>query len=320
MQSPGTIDWKKRLRPKAYAIGVYVVAFFILVEIVVLGWAFWMRQRVVLETEGPALVEAAVPPADLTVPPLPAPTFEARLPTDAAPGPESEVARLNDEAREFRRNGDFSMAEAALAKAVEIDPRHPLTLTNLAMLEEARGNNAAALGHWRQVLSLGDRARDTIQLARERSVILEERLRLEQESRTRGPSVPPEARRIVLESTSTRPDPLPAAPREIERDFIFRVGSGSEPLQPGKLKIQVYFYEKVGGDRLVTVPIRARFASDSPSWNPNGTETLRVNYTAAQTTGDAREFYGYLLRVFYDGALQDERAEPASLLRLNPVR
>lgn len=320
MASPQPIDWKKRLRPKAYAIGVYVVAFFIVVELVVLASAFWIRQRVVLETEGPSLVEKIPEPEKGTLDPqLPPPTFEARLALDQGPTAEIQIARLNDEAREFRRNGNFVMAEAALNKALEIERENPLTLTNLAMLEEARGNNNRALEYWRQIIRMGDRARDTIQLARERSVIIEERLRLEEENLRRTQLGTDRVRPIRIGTITSQPDPLPPRPKEIQRDFAFTVSPDAPALQGSKLRIQVYFYERIGADRLVTVPIETQFLNPSPVWRPGAEETLRVRYVA-QDSAEPRQYYGYLLRIFYDGVLQDEKAEPTSLLRLNPVR
>lgn len=321
MQRPEGIDWKKRLRPKAYAIGIYVVGFFILVELAVLGSAFWMRQRVVLETEGPA-VEEPLLGASMEEPPTlpqPVPTFEARLNPAQGPTVAERVAKLNDEATGFRRSGSFPLAEAALAQALEIDPENTLTLTNFAMLEEARGNNAKALGYWKRIIGMGDRARDTVQLARERSVILEERLRLEEESRRRAQISEATVRKVALVQVRTRPDPLPPQPRDIERDFVLKVSANGPPLQGNKIRIQVYFYDRVGGDRLATVPIEARFLNDPPVWGAGSEEILRVRYQAA-ADGEKRTYYGYLFRVFYDGILQDERAEPASLLRVSAAR
>lgn len=322
MERPEGIDWKKRLRPRAYAIGIYAVGFFILVELAVLGSAFWMRQRVVLETEGPALVAPSTaepaPETNGNGLNLPPPVFEARLSPAQGPTAAERVAKLNDEATNFRRSGSFPLAQAALEKALEIDPENPLTLTNFAMLEEARGNNARALEFWRRIIGMGDKARDTIQLARERSVILEERLRLEEENRRRATTALQD-RKISLARIITRPDPLPAQVRDIERDFIFRVDSGAAQLQGNKLRIQVYFYDRINGDRLATVPIEARFVNDPPTWNPGAEETLRVRYQTA-ADGENRRYYGYIVRLFYDGVLQDERAEPASLLRLTASR
>lgn len=320
MDSPQGINWKKRLRPKAYAIGVYAVAFFILVELAVLGSAFWMRQRVVLETEGPVLaapapVEAVDNGAAYS---LPAPSFEARLNPAQGPSVPERVARLNEEATNFRRSGSFPLAQAALDQALEIEPDNPLTLTNYAMLEEARGNNTRALELWRQIIRMGDKARDTIQLARERSVILEERLRLEEENKRRDDAAA-RPRRVAIERVITRPEPVPSTPQEIERDFVFKVDSAAGALQGSKIRIQAYVYERIGNDRLTTVPIEARFLNDPPAWTPGNEEILRVRYQSNPQRENHR-YYGYLVRIYYDGVLQDERVEPATLLRLSVSR
>lgn len=317
-----TPDRKKRLRPKIYAIGIYVVALFFILQIALLGWFFWMRQRLILETQGPTLVEQSIPkgPSETTPPPSPIPDLpSARLPVEQAPPTELEIIKLNDEARNFRRNGDFAMAEAALKKAQALEQGHPLTLTNLAMLEEAQGRNIRALEYWKQIIALGDKARETIQLARERSVIIEERLRLEDETR-KSEAAQAAGRRLVVDRVVTRPDPIPERPVEIQRDFILKAMAGAEPVLSNKVRVQVYFYDRIGADRLVSVPIEARFLNETPDWSARPEETLRVRYLSSKETGEPRRYYGYVFRIFYDGVLQEERAEPSTLLRLNPAR
>jgi tetratricopeptide (TPR) repeat protein len=317
-----TTDRKKRLRPKIYAIGIYVVAFFFVLQISLLVWFFLMRQRLILETEGPTLqAQPAIVVTDTaSMPSLPITNIpSARLPVDKVLPMETEIVRLNGEAQNFRRNGDFAMAEAALKKAQTLDAVHPLTLTNLAMLEEAQGRNIRALDYWKQVIALGDRARDTIQLARERSVIIEERLRLEDEAR-RSDSARASSRRLNIERIETQPDPMPENPAEIQRDFVLKSVAEGEAVQASKVRVQVYFYDRIGTDRLVSIPIEARFLNQSPDWSLRNEEVLRVRYVATKSTGEPRRYYGYVFRIFYDGILQEERAEPATLLRLNPAR
>jgi len=146
---------RKRLRPKTYSIGLYVVGFFILLEVGALMFIFWIRQEVRLDLDAPALVSQndadnfldindSSDAPEIPLPNLPKPEIEARLDLDLKKIPELDIAKLNKDARNFRRQGDFHLAEAALKQALEIDSKNVLTLTNLAMLEEAKGDTATS--------------------------------------------------------------------------------------------------------------------------------------------------------------------------------
>ncbi len=314
---------KKRLRPRVYSIGLYVVGFFILVQIGALVSIFWFRQTII-DTQGPALeldrprnTERAAPP---TLPDLPMPTMEARLPVDSGRTPQNEINRLTQDAYEFQRNGDFTLAEAALKEAAAIDADHPLVLTNFALLEEARGNNHAAQEYWRRIIALGGVAEGTVELARQRSRLIEERMRLEETRRLEERLIAGgESRRVVLDGITTTPDPLPSFPVEIQRDFRLRRAATAEDIQPAKLTVKLYFYDQIDADRLVPAKIEARFLNSPPDWSKNEIEVLRARYQAGPAVeGVSRHYYGYLLRVYYDNQLQIEHAEPIGLLKLMP--
>src|SRR3954470_14005900 len=124
METGNEIDFKKRLRPRTYSVTVYMVVLFLLIEVLALGFIFYFRQRVRIETDGPTLVDTrrAVEQSELeflqTLPNLPPPDVAARL---SVPGDETiqeKVLHFNEESRKFRKQGDFGLAEAALNKAL----------------------------------------------------------------------------------------------------------------------------------------------------------------------------------------------------------
>lgn len=318
---------KRRLRPKAYSIAVYVVILFILLEVLFLGFIFWFRQTVI-ETQAPELPDGVImtevkqAPSDDFVPYLPSPEIKGRIPVGKSSDQLKQINKLNEDALTFRRSGDFVLAESALNQALSLDGNHPTTLTNLAMLEEARGNSTKALALWRSILGLKTTPNDTIQLAQKRAQLIEDRIRLEEDARLREQQLLSMKRLMVLEEVKTTPQPLPASPVEIQKDFVLKLNGLKAPVDFRRLKIQLFFYDMIADKRLVGVKVDARFLSGAkPDWSANGREILRVKYVPEKPDNSAekRLYYGYVLRVFLDGELQEEQAEPSSLLRLFPL-
>ncbi|GAB4240118.1 MAG: hypothetical protein OHK005_02050 [Candidatus Methylacidiphilales bacterium] len=327
------VDYQKRLRPKTYAVAIYVVGLFVLMQLVALGLAFWVRQNVTIEKVGPALSKEAVAVVTpvkegsenqkssqpLEASPLDA-RPEGRLSLPPGNAVDQQVSQLNEDSRLFRRNSDFSMAEVALRQALDLKPNDLMTLTNYAMLEEARGNRKEALGRWNQVIATAPEDDPTIRLARERAILLEEALRLEAEARKREEALLEGIdRRITVVDVRTEPDPLPEFPVEIQRDFLLKSANRKIPVDASKLRVQVFVYDQIGGGRLEPAKIEATFLSGQPDFNRPEGETLRTTYRTNPDEPE-RKYYGYIVRVFYDNQLQYQRAEPRSLLELFSTR
>ncbi|NJK92174.1 MAG: hypothetical protein HC904_10290 [Blastochloris sp.] len=280
-----------------------------------------------VETQAPELpnsallVDAGISNAEEQVPYLPAPEIQGRIPLGAVTEMTAKIIRLNEDAQKFRRSGDFILAETALNEALKLDGNHPTTLTNLAMLEEARGNSGKALALWRSILGLKSTPEGTLQLAQKRAQLIEERVRLEEEARLREQQLLNLRRQIQLAEVITTPDPLPKGAVEFQKDFVLKLNGLRAPLDSSKLRIQLFFYDMIEEKRLApSNKIEARFLSGSPDWSRDATEVLRARYlpSADKQEKESRRYYGYVLRVFYDNQLQEEQASPMSLLRLFP--
>ena len=316
---------KKRLRPKTYSIAVYIVALFIIAEIVMLGVILWFRQsKVELETSAIPVISTPklnTNAPDVNIPNLPKPEIDGRL--NVVPQNEQiirEVVRLNADALKFRQNGDFSLAETALNEALVLDPNHPQTLTSLAMLQEAMGDSGKALETWRKIISLGNSAEKTIQLARERALILQQGILLAEEAKERELSVLTLKRQITIDQVVTTPENISFDTAEITRDVVIKKNDNNLRIDIGKMKIQFLFCNQLPDGKIVTAKIAANFLDDKADWSNSNTETLRARYLASQNTDHEGSVpFGYLLRIYYNNELQDEKAEPRKLLKLFPV-
>jgi tetratricopeptide (TPR) repeat protein len=305
-------------------VAVYLVILFVLAEIAMLGVILWFRQsKVKLETIAPPPPVSA--PAlntkapEVPVPNLPKPEIGGRL--NVVPQNEQivrEVEQLNADARNFRQNGDFSLAETALNQALELDPNHPRTLANMAMLQEAMGNNEKALERWKNIIALGAGAGKTVQLARERAAIIQQRVTLERLAKQREMSLFTLKRQLVIVSATATPAVVRDDTPEVRVDFAIKRADAKLRVDIGRMKIQLYFYDQYPDGRLVPAKkLAAAFVKD-PDWVQADTEILRARYELNQDASGRRLHYGYLLRIYYNNELQDERAEPVELLKIFP--
>jgi hypothetical protein len=87
----------------------------------------------------------------------------------------------------------------------------------------------------------------------------------------------------------------------------------------------VRFYDMIHNKEIVptTANVSYRFASPPADWSESGLENLEVDYELTQIgrddpAGENRRYYGYIVRVFYKGALQASFAEPANLAQKFP--
>jgi len=330
METQPEVDFKKRLRPKTYSVTIYVVGIFLIVEIIFLASVVWFRQtRIRIEKEAPlppvteqVPAKTGTPATTEANPEISGPEGSGRLALPADATLQERLNRFNEEARTFQQNGDFPLAEASLKKALELKADDLLTLTNMAFLEQAKGNNQGAVDAWKKIIEVAPENDKTVRLARERAGLLEENMRLEAEAKLREQNLlATGTRKIFIDSVKFSPEILPANPGEVQADFVMKLDAGAEGFDSSKLRIQVFVYSQAPDNQLEPAKIEAAFLSDPPEWKTADGEILRVKYSKYFQPSDSsvdRNYFGYLMRLYYNNDLQDQRAEPAKLLELFP--
>jgi hypothetical protein len=97
----------------------------------------------------------------------------------------------------------------------------------------------------------------------------------------------------------------------------------SENVAVREMKVFVLFYERSNGKEIAKTiaNVSNRWTSAPVDWKDGEPETLEVSYElpAAQARTERREYYGYIVRLYYRGELQDSKAEPASLSQKFPA-
>jgi len=326
----------KRLRPKTYSIGIYLVIFTFLAEVIALvSIPYFRRISVRVETAPPAAVASdsgssvipSIIPHKISSLSEPIPTLRPVAPlrsgrlnvnTVAAPVDNRQtIMALNDEASRFRRQGEYKLAAAALHKAEDLDPREPITLTGLAMLMDAQNEPIHARAYWQRVIDLGPEIGNAYTLAREQVIIIGSREHLSDGS--------PDSHVLFVDQVEKTPSSTTNKQNEFSMKVTISPAETGPVIDPGKVLIKLYFFEKSPDDSIVASvgKLKVAFQGDTQmqNWAKKAPETLVADYalTPDLMASYKRQYYGYMLRIFYDGKLQDERAEPEDLLHLFPL-
>jgi hypothetical protein len=91
----------------------------------------------------------------------------------------------------------------------------------------------------------------------------------------------------------------------------------SARVSPGDVDISVLLFDEIGEGRVVKTDadVSYKFADPPVNWSGGGDETIEVAYdrTGSLSAKTRRRFFGYIVRVYHHGELQDARAEPGLL-------
>ena len=255
------------------------------------------------------------PPAP-TAPPL-APNLALRL---RPPEPEShlkEVESLLQDAKEFRQFNDVIFAKAKLVEAQRLEPKHPEVLRELGLLYESMNDWGSAKQVWLDLRALGDAAGALALFARDRLLDIERRetqLAMESQSRTRQ-NLPRD-----LTISNVEPQQDQQGFKSLRITVAANLTQGTVAVRD--IKFQIYFFE-ADDEKIYPVPgesVRYDFLTLPINWA--GGEPEQILVRAGPFSAPPMGYYGYLIRVYHRGQLQDEVSEPpqlAPLFSTNPT-
>lgn len=255
------------------------------------------------------------PPAPAALPV--APNLALRL---RPPEPEShlkEVESLLQDAREFRQFNDVIFAKAKLQEALRLDPKHPEALRELGLLYESMNDWGSAKQAWHDLRDLGDAAGTLALFARDRLLDIERRetqLAMERQSRTR--------QNLPRDLTISNVEPQQDQQGFKSLRITIAANITQAPVAVRDIKFQIYFFE-ADDEKIYPVPgesVRIDFLTLPINWA--GGEPEQILVRAGPFSAPPLGYYGYLLRVFHRGQLQDEISEPpqlAPLFSTNPT-
>lgn len=86
------------------------------------------------------------------------------------------------------------------------------------------------------------------------------------------------------------------------------------------VKVQVYFYDEIDGEIVGSKsPVASRWLSLPIDWKEANPQLLEVTYQPDNSTPSA-SYVGYIVAIYYKGALQGYRVDPPSLTNQFPIK
>jgi len=219
---------------------------------------------------------------------------------------------LVEQGKLLRGAGDTAGALVKFREAAGLDPGNALAIAEQAFTFEKMSLPEKAAEQWRRIIAMGDRAGVYHSAAKAKlDTAVQGTIR---ETTGTGAAIP-EGKFLAIGNTSITEDQDPSAAKK----FILAVpvlARRSESISVRDSKLFVLFYERTGAKEIsrTIANVSNRWTSPPADWADGDTETLEVTYDLPATSrGEQRDYYGYIVRLYYRGELQDTKAEPASL-------
>ena len=270
-------------------------------------------------------------------------SLKRRQPPPIRPTPETirnaRVDQLVAQARSLRERGDITTALIRLREALAISPENPLIISEMALAYEAMGLPAKAGEQWRRIYRVGEAAGDYFTLAQQRLRLLD------QERMAKLDEAAEAAFSANLLGASLAPPTLLLGQVEITDDtgntqplraLKLRVPIHAVPearVDVGEVVIQVLFYDAYRDGTVVQTNAIVNSAWVSKldangnerdiDWSTPEAEVLEVTYQQAppeyrERKQTHRNYFGYVVRVYYKGVLNATAADPPQLLKMFP--
>lgn len=105
---------------------------------------------------------------------------------------------------------------------------------------------------------------------------------------------------------------------------ILRVATKAAPnekVDAADFKVVVYFYEQLEDGSILETEsnVMSEWMSPPINWMDGEPELLELRYTPPTPESGDRQYFGYVVGIYFQGDLQDSRAEPVSLLEQFPL-
>lgn len=283
-------------------------------------------------TPAAANLPAATPPPKPTPVPLGAEHHAAE------PAPVDRLSELVEQGRLLRERGDTYASVTKLREAETMDDQNPLPTAELAMTYEKMGFAEKAAECWKKIYQIGESAGlyYALAVARQKEAI-SEATKVSGASSTDSnvpatgmpPLTVPKGETVGLNANCklglqeiTRTDLTDPANK---RHFILKVPVKAKPrvrIDVPDVIVQVVFYDIVNGRALdrTNAQVTYKWASPPADWSDDDVETLEVTYILPEprVSDEDRNYYGYLVSVYYKNALQDFRSDPVALAQKAP--
>ena len=225
---------------------------------------------------------------------------------------------LIEQGKLLRNSGDTAGALVKFREAEVIEPANAMAIAEQADTFEKMSLPDKAAEQWKRIIVLGARAGVLHSLAQSKlHVAVQETIRT-----TGGGSAGANGKALSIGTAEVTEEADPAAAKKFVLTVPVQAGN-SENVAVREMKVFVLFYERMNGREIAktVANVSNRWTSSPVDWKDGEAEILEVSYElpALQARTERREYYGYIVRLYYRGRLQDAKAEPASLLQKFPA-
>ncbi len=271
----------------------------------------------------PSILDSAIP----SIPVQPVFTTTQSTPLPPAPAPlapapgkligNPQVTEMVEAAREVRKLGDMQAALESLRAADLREPNHPEILSEIALTYEAMGLADKAQAAWRSVLVMGETdAGGFYALAKSKQASHEDALS----------AAPSSNKPVLIGSCQVLPDATVTKGQRLTLRVPIIAAPGAD-VDPAQMDIHVYFYDKVGKDRVESSkadPPQQKWVSQRVDWALHNEELLDIVYHMPELRPEElrdlgkRSYYGYVVKLFYQNRLMSQKADPPALLDFQP--
>ena len=270
---------------------------------------------------------------DLPRKPVPVPVG-AQKTADAVP--QTRFDELIQQGKQLRERGDTGSALTRFREAGAMDARNPIAIAELAATYEKMRLLDRSSEQWKRIYEMGDAAGIYFSLAESKLKETQARAILEAMPQTGGQGGPPPDTSVMIEGIA--PGALlglgkirteDQADAESQKKFTLHIPVRARPrakVEVHDLVIHVMFYDKVDGKNVVqtSANVGSKWVTSPVDWADSDTEELAVEYQLprpepGRLKREAREFFGYLVRVYYKQQLQASFAEPERLGQQYPA-
>lgn len=269
-------------------------------------------------TATPAPARASTPAA---TPAAPVENPMAMLPKPTPLEKESTETRLDAliaQARSVRENGDTSTALTLLREALALAPNSALIISELATTFEKMGQDDKALEQWRRIFDMGESAGIYYQAADAKLKASEAATQAMVKHGGSDLSGIQPGSTLGLGEMTIADQTEPGGPKK----FMLKIPLKARPNSDIEVKdvvIQVFFYDMLDGANIVqtNANVSSRWITLPADWKDDDIEILEVDYgqplPKPGKPAENRTYFGYVVRVYYKGELQDWRADQEKL-------
>ncbi len=220
------------------------------------------------------------------------------------------VEKLIAESRALQLDGDMMRAMLKLDEAARRDPAEAAVIYNKGLLYEEMGLYTQAADQYQQVQQMG--------------LVAGSYFKLSAKKLTRGMDAAHAHRPIIsIGPMNVRRPPNDPAHEQVDVAITI-LARPDKSINPSDVSVQVHFYDKLDGGEIKKAIDNAEISDgkwdDKVDWKSAGhEETVNISYTIpkadlAQThLFGQREFFGYVVELYYQNKVIDQQASPRRL-------